>query len=457
MTESPWVKAAWAPRDAAALVAFRIAFGLLVTVSAVRFLAYGWIDALFLQPTFRFHYFGFAWVPYPGAGGVKALFVSLVVLGLLVAAGALYRLASLALFVCFSWVQLLDVSSYLNHYYLVSLLAFLLALMPLNRAFSVDAWLRPSQRSQTLPAWCTWLLRFQVGTVYVFAGLAKVTSDWLLHAQPLSIWLSARSGAPVIGPWLEKPWVAMLASWGGFLFDFTIVVWLSWRRTRALAYLAVLGFHAVTWLLFPIGMFPWIMVTVALVFFDPSWPRALWARVRRVPVGSVDLERQPVPRWAPVAVALGLGWCVVQLVLPLRAHAYGTDVSWHEQGMRFSWRVMSREKNGSVTFVVREVVGGREWHVSPKRYLTAVQEREMSVQPDLVLQLAHRIARDFAAEGKEVEVRADAWASLNGRPAVRLLNPEVNLAAQIDGVGPKTWITPAPAGPPVRLKPVVAR
>ena len=50
---------------------------------------------------------------------------------------------------------------------------------------------------------------------------------------------------------------------------------------------------------------------------------------------------------------------LVQLLLPLRAHLYGGNVLWHEQGMRFSWRVMVREKNGSVTFIVREPRDGR--------------------------------------------------------------------------------------------------
>jgi len=116
---------------------------------------------------------------------------------------------------------------------------------------------------------------------------------------------------------------------------------------------------------------------------------------------------------------------------------------------------MTREKNGSVTFVVRDPSDGREWHVPPRQYLTRIQEREMSVQPDLILQLAHHIARDFRAKGRNVEVRADALASLNGRPAVRLVNPEVDLARVADGLAPKWWIGDPPAGPPPHLRPLL--
>jgi vitamin K-dependent gamma-carboxylase len=453
-----------APRDIAALAVFRIAFGLMVAVSAVRFLAYGWVDDFFVTPRFHFTYWGFGWVPALPAPWIHAVFVALVVLGLCVALGFCYRVAIALLFVTFTYVQLVDVTTYLNHYYLVSLLAGLLCFIPAHRAFSVDAWRTPALRRDWLPAWCTYLLRFQVGVVYVFAGLAKLTSDWLLHAQPLQIWLSARTSLPLVGPLLDQRWVAYGAAWAGFLFDTTIVAFLLMRRLRPFAYVVVLGFHAGTLALFPIGMFPVIMVTAALVFFDPSWPRWLGERVRalsRRPLHGQEPQVAPPlapPGWkARLALGAAVAYGILQILLPLRTHFYGGNVLWHEQGMRFSWRVMAREKNASVTFVVRSRTTGREWHVPPRQYLTPLQEREMSVQPDLILQLAQRIARDFEAEGKgSAEVHADARASLNGRPAAIFVDPEVDLASETDGLAPKDWIRPAPESPPAHLRSALA-
>ena len=58
-------------------------------------------------------------------------------------------------------------------------------------------------------------------------------------------------------------------------------------------------------------------------------------------------------RRARLAGALALGvYCLFQLGAAAALSRYGGNVLWHEQGMRFSWRVMVREKNGSVTFVV---------------------------------------------------------------------------------------------------------
>jgi len=447
----------YAPKDIAALVAFRAALGLLITVSAARFLAYGWVDELFVKPRFHFTYWGFGWVPALPAPWMHGVFVLLGGLGLCVALGLFYRVAVPVLFVAFTYVQLVDVSNYLNHYYLVSLLLGLLCFVPAHRAFSVDAWRNPALRQDWLPAWCTYLLRFQVSVVYVFAGLAKLTSDWLIHAQPLNIWLSARTSLPLVGALLDQRWVAYFAAWGGFLFDTTIVLFLLTRRLRPYAYVVVLGFHAATSALFPIGMFPVIMVTAALVFFDSSWPRRLGERLGAVfmrPVEAMPAGGRVAPSWkARVALGVVVAYGLLQVFLPFRTHLYGGNVLWHEQGMRFSWRVMAREKNGSVTFMVRGARSGREWHVPPSQYLTRLQEREMSVQPDLILQLAHRIARDFAALKQEpVEVHADVRVSLNGRPASVLVDPAVDLAREVDGLAPKAWILPAPDSPPVYLR-----
>ena len=119
--------------------------------------------------------------------------------------------------------------------------------------------------------------------------------------------------------------------------------------------------------------------------------------------------------------------------------------------MRYSFRVMVRSKTGSVTYRVRSPDFVNEQLVEPCRYLNSLQEREMSGQPDLILQLAHRIAADYRAEGyRDVEVRADAFVALNGRPIARLIDPDANLAAIEDGITPATYILPAPATMPLR-------
>ncbi len=455
------------PIDPAGLVAFRVLFGLLMCAGLLRSLATGWVARFYGERQFFFKYWGLSWIEPLPVEAMGALYVALALLALCVALGLFYRTSALLFAIGFTYVELIDVTNYLNHHYLASLLAFLLVLLPLGRVGSLDARQHPERRLLTVPAWCLYLLRVQIGVVYVHAGLAKLGGDWLLHAQPLNLWLTARVGTPVIGPLLDQVWVAYAASWAAFFYDTTIVLWLSWRRTRPVAYAALLGFHLFTHLLFDIGMFPFLMLTAALIFFSPSWPRPWverWrravARLRSRPVAPGDAAADPPPaarvspRWRRAGLGLAAAYCLFQALFPLRHHLYSGNVLWDEQGMRWSWKVMVREKHGSVTYRVRFTDSGKELQVSPRRYLDPRQAREMAGQPDLIAQLARHIAGEFGRRGRgPVEVRAEALVSLNGRPARPMIDPTRDLARVDDSLAPVDWILPGPDGPPIRLRP----
>ena len=143
---------------------------------------------------------------------------------------------------------------------------------------------------------------------------------------------------------------------------------------------------------------------------------------------------------------------ILQCLMPLRSALYGGNVLWHEQGMRWSWRVLCREKGGSVNYRITRPGETRERHINPKRYLSDHQLREMATQPDLILQMAHHIAAEYAQRGETVAVRVDAYASLNGRRRARLIDPDIDLTTVSDGLEPAQWILPAPTGPPLKVK-----
>jgi vitamin K-dependent gamma-carboxylase len=301
-----------------------------------------------------------------------------------------------------------------------------------------------------------WLLRFQIGVVYVFAGLAKAKADWLLHGQPLNAWLAARTETPLIGRFFDEPNVALAMSWAGFLFDTTIVIWLSWARTRLPAYVALIAFHGLTGYLFMIGMFPLIMTSAALIFFAPDWPRTLLARIGLSRFAGPASDRAlpplspPTRRVVTIAIAAHI---VVQLAVPLRHAAYPGAVLWNEDGMRFAWHVMIREKHGSVTFIA-ELDGGKRLEIPPSAYLTWRQEREMAGQPDLILQLARRIGADLAAQGhRDVRVHAMTSVSLNGRAPAPLIDPSVDLL-RVRDLGARDWVLEEPHSEPPVIRPL---
>lgn len=440
-----------APRDIAALAVYRMLFGGLMCIGALRFMSNGWIERLYVTPTFHFKYWGFEWVQVPGQTGLYMLYSGIALAAFLVAIGAFYRIAIIAFWCMFTYSELMDVTTYLNHYYFISLLTLIMCFLSPHRAWSVDAWLRPKLRSNTLPAWQTYWLRFQVGLLYFYAGWAKFEPDWLLHAQPLNIWLPPHSGLPLLGPFLEMPWVHYAFSWFAFLFDVTIIGFMLWRKSRPFAFVVILVFHYFTHIFFNIGLFPFIMVFSVLIFFDADWPRKLLAWLRLPTPAPPKILPGAQQRWSPVAAGFAVvafAFCTLQFLLPLRQWAYPGTVLWHEQGMRFSWRVMLREKSGSLQYRV-VTQDGRQVIVSPHEYLTEEQYREMAGQPDMILQLAHHIRDDYAARGVgPVQIYADSLVSLNGRPMYPLIDPQVDLAQIRDGLGRAQWITAPPTDVP---------
>ncbi len=448
------------PVDGAGLAAFRILFGALMVFSTVRFAAYGWIDELYLSPTHHFTYLGFEWVrPWPGAG----MYVHFAVMGLAAVGlmlGAWTRLSALVFGLCFTYVELIDKTTYLNHYYFVSLVVFLLLMTPCARVWSVDAWRSGGKEGQSVPLWTHWALRIMVALVYFYAGFAKLSADWLLNAQPMHQWLSYRSTWPVVGPLMDDLWLALAMSWAGAIYDLTIFGWLMWRPTRRWAYASVVFFHVVTWMLFPIGVFPWVMIASATIFFDLDWPRALVARLRgRFGTASTPetphwpaLEasgagssgaRAVQSRWGRVSKGIVAVFLVGQILIPLRFALYPGPVNWTEEGFRFAWRVMLIEKRGMVEFEVRTASPERRWTVYPRDHLTPAQVKALSTQPDIILQYAHHIAKQAKTQGFEgVEVHAHAWTTFNGRPSQRFIDPDVDLAARPISLEHKDWILP---------------
>lgn len=426
--------------DIASLAAFRILFGLLMAIAVVRVMALGWVDEFYVRPTFHFTWDLFPWVrPLPGRL-MHLHFGALALLAFAVAAGLHYRLCAGLFFVGFTYVELIDKTVYLNHYYLASLLSGLLVVLPAHRAWSVDALRRPVLRASTVPAWTVNLLRFQIAVVYLFAGLAKLNTDWLVYAQPLRIWLSARSDVPVIGSSFAQPWVAYAFSWFGAAYDLGIVFLLLQRRTRVGAYLTVVFFHAMTAWLFPIGMFPWIMIGATLIFFPPDWPRR-WLGQARAPTPAEAATGVP----SRIVAALLAVYAAVQIVLPLRAYWPGTDPEWTYRGFNFSWRVMIVEKAGYTELVASDRARGRRWLVPMRDYITERQEKMMAQDPFMVRTLARHVAEDMGAHGvKFPEVRAESFAALNGRPLQRLIDPRVDLARP----SPPDWIMPLNRDPP---------
>ncbi|MBD2699000.1 HTTM domain-containing protein [Spirosoma sp. BT702] len=432
--------------SAAPLAVFRILFGLMLLGSTIRFWSKGWIEELYIRPHYFFPFYGFEFVK-PLGQYTYVLFAICGISALLVAIGLFYRLAAVILFLSFTYIELIDKSTYLNHYYFTSLVCLLLIFLPAHAYFSVDAYRRRTLIADQIPAWCLDSLRLFVMLLYVFAGLAKLNSDWLLHALPLRIWLPAHNDFPMVGFLFNYRWVAYLFSWFGCLYDLTIPFLLWYRPTRSWAYVTVVVFHGLTALLFPIGMFPYIMIVTALIFFPAHFHQTIIRQLSRwMSISGTFLLPRRTYQYGPVATKLILSFLglffVIQLLTPLRFLLYPGELFWTEQGYRFSWRVMLMEKAGYAQFMVKDNAGHRTI-VNNNDFLTTLQEKMMSTQPDMLLQYAHFLRDYYAQRGFEKpQVYVDSYVALNGRMGKPLVDPNTNLANEQESFRPKAWITP---------------
>nr|WP_276134480.1 HTTM domain-containing protein [Flavipsychrobacter sp. JY13-12] len=422
-------------------------FGFMLFAGVLRFWTKGWIEELYIQPKFFFHYFGFEWVQ-PLGGYTYLLFLLCGISALCFAAGFMYRLSSVVLFLSFTYIELMDKTNYLNHYYFVTLVLFLMMWLPANANFSVDAKLKPEISKRYIPRWTVGSIRLMLGIVYFYAGLAKLNSDWLMEAMPLRLWLPAKNDFPLIGGLFNQLWVAYFFSWFGALYDLSIPFFLLNKKTRPYAYVAVVAFHIMTSLLFPIGMFPYIMILASLVFLDTEKIDRFLQRFRGQSLGLfyVNISYNSyifAPLKQRIVSVLFVIFFAIQLAFPWRYLAMPGELFWTEEGFRFSWRVMLIEKMGYAQFVVKDEATGKVVAVNNNDFLTKNQEKMMATQADFIIQYAHYLKAHYRKQGmQQPRVYATIYVTLNGRRSRLYAKQDVDLATEYDSYKHKNWILP---------------
>lgn len=428
----------------APLVIFRIAFGLLMFVSVSRFIIKGWVQTMYVMPKLFFPYYGFEWVKALPEKGMYLVFALLLLSSLGILLGAFYRLSAILFFVLFTYVELIDKTNYLNHYYFISLISFLLIFLPADQNFSLhNKWFN-RRELQMVPRMYLWMPQLQMFVVYFFAGVAKINTDWLFEAQPLKIWLPAFSHFPLIGEWMEKESLAFVFCWFACIYDLMIGFFLFSRRWVYVAYVFVIVFHLATSMFFNIGMFPYIMITINIIFFREDLHRSVLNRLKRMVnyEGAANHKATYLPKITSIGVAAFVIYFTIQFLLPFRYLLYKGDLFWTEQGYRFSWRVMLMEKAGTAFFYVKDGKSGREVEVDNKEHLSYMQEKMMATQPDMMVDYARYLKLHYLKEGfSDPEVRVKSYVTLNGSGTKPFIDADIDLSKESNSfLKNKTWV-----------------
>lgn len=434
--------------SAAPLAVFRIIFGIMMLLGIIRFWALGWIKKLYIDPSYFFSYYGFEWVKPLGTFTYVIFFIC----GLsafFIAIGFKYRLAIITFFLSFTYIELMDKTTYLNHYYFVSILSFLLIFLPAGNYFSIDSATNRERFFNIIPQWNIDAIKLLLAIVYFYAGLAKLNSDWLLQAMPLKIWLPTTNDLPIIGQLFKYESVIYIFSWSGAIYDLCIPFLLYYGKTRNLAFLFVVIFHLLTAALFPIGMFPYIMILSTLIFFDTSFHQNILNGLRKIfrvkhTSNSENRILQYAPSvWNKLKGAVLIFFFAIQFLFPFRHLAYPQELFWSEEGYRFSWRVMLMEKAGYAQFKIVNNETGSWFYVDNTDFLSPFQEKQMATQPDFILEYAHYLEKHFSSQGhQDISLFVDSFVALNGRKSTRYIDPQVDLTKEHESFAHKKWILP---------------
>lgn len=425
----------------APLIVFRILFGLMMFLSTVRFISMGWVNDFYIMPKMFFPFEGFYWLQPLSGNGMYLIFGLMLLSSINIMLGFFYRISSAVFFLTFTYVELLDKSNYLNHYYFVSLMAFLIFFLPMNKRFSLDVYFKRVKAENTTYNWLVWIPKLQLAIVYIFAGIAKINYDWLINAMPLKIWLPAHSHLPLIGDLLTYEWIAYLFSWFGAVYDLFIVFFLLNNRTRIYAYFFVILFHVLTRILFPIGMFPYIMIISTLIFFSTDFHERIIKSLASIfKTKAIDFRHSTI-KANRIVVYLFIVFFFFQILIPFRYLIYPGNLFWTEQGYRFSWRVMLMEKAGTAFFYVQDEKSGKKIDVNNRDFLTMNQEKMMATQSDMIVQYAQFLHNYYKEQGvNNPKVYADVYVNLNGRGSKRYIDHKIDLSKEQNTWRAKNWI-----------------
>ncbi|MFM2286067.1 MAG: hypothetical protein RLZZ543_1564 [Bacteroidota bacterium] len=407
------------------LIAFRVAFGLAMALWTLYMLFSGNVYEYFIEPRYFFNYPGLEWLKPIGAVGMYGVFLLLFLSALMIGAGWFFRISTVVFTIAFAYVSLIDKSNYLSYYYYVLLLGAMLSLSPAQRFFSIDLIRKPSLRVDFIPRWVILAFQLQVAMVFLFAGMAKLNADWLIHGRPMNIWLenlSLNSGLD-FPTWVSNGWFPVMLSWLLILFDFVIPHFLLDRTTSMGAFRLVLVVQLLALILFPAGFFPLLTILSCTIFLPADRIRRMISGISYLlydlfsfkgevfqPGGSYMLQYRK-KKLFPLLLLVFLS---AQIFLPVSLFLQWGSGRWADAAFHFSWDIRLHEKEANVQVWRINPENGLQEELALGAYLTPHQQRRMAESPAMIHQFIHHLHGIEPTASTRFQLKALATISLNG-------------------------------------------
>ena len=312
----------------------------------------------------------------------------------------------------------------------------------------------PASASRQMPRWHIHSLRLCFGLVYLYAGLAKLSSDWL---QGLTLRALLSLHLPANTPSLA---VSRALAWGAAGLDLSLP-WALWSQSATLRWVATLSaasFHLATHWLFVLETFPWVMLSGLAVFHGDEWlayadtcisrTAAFWPAAL-LHLGASTVRARALLAASSIALLMALH---VLVPLPCALHAFFDkegSLTWGSQCQHFCWWMMTRTVRtvaAELTLVDATGLRGAVPLTSAEvgRILGRDDEaladfcRAAPSNEDKLWQAAATLARAASLPDRPpvVAVYAEVWLEVNGPPAQRFALPTANLLADSSAIPP---------------------
>lgn len=401
------------------LVVIRIVIGSWLLVDCVSLVFDTWTQQAYIDAIYHFSYPGLDFIQPLSGNGMRYLYILLSFLALLILLGYWYRVATVLFFMLFTYGFLCSQVYYLNKFYLFVILSFWLIFIPAHRSFSLDVKWRKVKEIKQAPYWTLGIFKIHLIIIYTFAGIAKMYPEWI-NGQTTSMLFSGTVLDDVFDKETYKV-IAIMIAYISLVFDSTICIWLSIKKTRFVSHLLQIIFHLLNLILLGIGSLSFYMILLTLLCF-PTDKIEQWLSNKKEQESTIQ-----VPKLTQVVLGI---YIFIQIIVPIRPFLIDKDVSWTEAGHRFSWRLMSRTKRYRVQYV--KIVDQETGKVSLFDYKSKLQNRQRSKifkEGDLLVALAHELSEEYKKKtGHEAAMYAKIYVSLNGKPFKLYVDEKIDLA-----------------------------
>ncbi len=414
--------------DNSGLVLFRILLGLLIVAESFGAILLGWVEAVFIQSKFTFNFIGFDFLQILHGEKMYTYFFVMGIFGLLITFGLFYRLAMVLFTFMWTTVYLIQKESYNNHYYFLILICIIMIFLPANGKLSADAKLFPKLKQTKVPRWMPYLLLFQLAILYFYAAIAKLYPDWL-DGTFSRILLNGITQRRFLLDIFNQKWFLLTYAYAGIFFDLLIMPALLWKKTRKLAILASFGFHLFNAYSLKIGIFPFLALSFIVLLYDTIPLKFLNGKEEISLTNRINTK---------FFLVFFIPFFIVQIILPLRHHFIKGDVLFTEEGHRLAWRMMLRERKGTLNIkVVNKKTGVSHYHNYASE-LTPKQLKLLSNSPDIIWQYCQKLKKEAR---QPISIFVECSVSINRRPYYKLIDEKTDMAkAKFDYFRHNEWV-----------------